>query len=120
VPAPLNLNPSRARRQFAARLAQRRKEQEAAAAAAAAATHTTVHEDDDDDDDEDDDGPEDIEDVERLVDVEVDDFFGSDDSLEGEEAGISMKKAERTESTGEGQHTTTTLPDRTREREILD
>jgi len=85
-----------------------------------------VHEDDDgeeeDDDDPlgEDDGPEDIEDVERLVDVEGDDFFGSDDSMEGDEAGISMRKSERpaTES-GEGT-TTTTLPDRTRVRETLD
>jgi hypothetical protein len=80
-----------------------------------------VHEDDDDDDDDPlgDDGPEDIEDVERLVDGEVDDFFGSDDSLEGDEAGMSMKKAEKS-GTGGTEHTTTTLPERPREREILD
>jgi len=64
-----------------------------------------VHEDNDDDDDDDDDedeedieGPDEIEDVERLV--EVEDFFGSDplgsdDSFEGDDVGIVMRKTER-------------------------
>lgn len=66
--------------------------------------HEDEDEDDDDEDDDDDEeeedieGPDEIEDVERLV--EVEDFFsgdplGSDDSFEGEDVGIVMRKTER-------------------------
>jgi hypothetical protein len=91
IPPPLNPNPTRARRAFAARLAQRRKEAEAAAQAAQPGGHDDDDEDeeeeddvidlddadpdvddlDDDEEDEEDDiddnAPDDIDDVERLV-----------------------------------------------------
>jgi len=53
-----------------------------------------VHEDEDDDDPlADDDGPDDIREIERLVDGDVDmeEFLGSDD-YEGEDVGMVMKK----------------------------
>jgi hypothetical protein len=58
-------------------------------------------------------GPDDIEDVERLVDedddgdmdlgvddVNVEDILGSDDSVEGEDGGIVMRKTERASAWG--------------------
>ncbi|KAF2674283.1 hypothetical protein BT63DRAFT_419580, partial [Microthyrium microscopicum] len=79
-------------------MAQRRLEQEAAAASNP--SHGTFDE-----------SPDSIEDVERLVDEDEDDddddvvdnldpaevaeFFGSDDSVEGEDVGIVMKKFDR-------------------------
>ena len=38
-------------------------------------------------------GPDEIEEIERSV--EVEDFLGSDDSFEGEEGGLTMRKVER-------------------------
>jgi hypothetical protein len=97
IPPPLN--PTRARGKFAARMAQRRIEQAAAQAAIISEQHeespdeiedverlVDVDMDDDDDDDEE---------IVRGLDVDVDEFLGSDDSADGEDVGIVMKKHDR-------------------------